>query len=71
MGRRWYWWQSVVKAALCIEGGGTGSLPRIVRGGGRQQTFEQFSEAVSSGRTEELTILLVDSEGLGESGRYA
>ena len=93
MGRRWYWWQSVVKAALYIEGGGTGgrlgqlfrnawrdffvsaglagSLPRIVRGGGRQQTFEQFSAAIGSGRTEELPILLVDSEGPVESGRSA
>ena len=49
----------------------TGNLPRIVRGGGRQQTFEQFSEAVRSGRADELPILLVDSEGPVASGRSA
>ena len=84
MGRRRHRWQSVVKAALYIEGGGTsgrlgqlfrnawrdffisaglaGNLPRIVRGGGRQQTFEQFAEAVRAARPGELPVLLVDGE---------
>ncbi len=93
MGRRWHRWQSVVKAALYIEGGGTsgrlgqlfrnawsdffisaglsGNLPRIVRGGGRQQTFEQFTTAVRRAGADELPILLVDSEVPVASGHSA
>ena len=52
-----------------ISAGLAGNLPRIVRGGGRQQTFDQFSEAVKSGRSDELLILLVDSEGPVAAGR--
>lgn len=52
-----------------ISAGLAGNLPRIVRGGGRQQTFTQFSEAVRAGRSQELPILLVDSEEMVASGR--
>lgn len=54
-----------------MSAGLAGNLPRIVRGGGRQQTFDQFLEAVRSGRPDELPILLVDSEGPVVSGRSA
>ena len=40
-----------------------GNLPRIVRGGSRNETFEQFMAAVKEARPGELPILLVDSEG--------
>lgn len=36
---------------------------KIVAGGGRQQTFDKFKIAVSSSRSGEVSVLLVDAEG--------
>ena len=52
-----------------ISAGLSGNLPRVVRGGGRQQTFDQFEAAVGARRANELPILVVDSEGPVVSGR--
>lgn len=46
-----------------VAAGLGGNLPRIVRGGSRNETFEQFLAAVKEARPGELPILLVDSEG--------
>ena len=51
-----------------ISAGLSGNLPRVVRGGGREQTFQQFSEAVKAARPEDLPVLLVDSERPVASG---
>ena len=46
-----------------LAAGLDGNLPRIVRGGGRKETFERFLAAIKEARPGELPILLVDSEG--------
>ena len=40
-----------------------GRLPVVVRGSSRNNTFDQFAEAVKNAPLDELPILLVDSEG--------
>lgn len=56
-------WTSFFKKA-----GLAGRMPRIVRGGGRQQTFDTFRTAVQNPRPGELPLLLVDSEGPLQKG---
>lgn len=51
-------WTAFFKAA-----GLEGRMPRIVRGQGRQRTYELFVTAVENPREGELPLLLVDSEG--------
>ena len=41
---------------------GLGGSVKIVRGGGREQTFNRFASAVASGRAGAPVLLLVDSE---------
>lgn len=41
----------------------TGRMPRVVRGEGREQTFDKFCTALQRRRRGELALLLVDSEG--------
>ena len=40
-----------------------GRMPRVIRGGSRQQTFERFETHVSESRSDTVPLLLVDSEG--------
>ena len=44
------------------KAGLSGKLPSIVRGGGRNRTFDQFKTAVANPKKNELPLLLVDSE---------
>lgn len=46
-------------------------MPRIFRGGGREQTFDAYKRAVQTKRPNELPLLLVDSEDLVKEGRSA
>ena len=39
-----------------------GRMPAIVRGGGRNQTYEKYAHAVRKPRARKLPVLLVDSE---------
>ena len=48
-----------------------GRMPRVVRGEGREQTFDKFRTALQRRRPNELPILLVDSEGPVVPGRSA
>ena len=38
-------------------------MPRVVRGEGREQTFDKFKTALQRQKPNELSLLLVDSEG--------
>ena len=49
-------WSGFFKSA------GLGGSVKIVRGGGREQTFNRFASAVASGRAGAPVLLLVDSE---------
>lgn len=40
----------------------SGRMPRVVRGGGRGQTFDKFQTAVEKAGPDDLPLLLVDSE---------
>ena len=51
-------WRSFFQSA-----GLAGSLPAVVRGGSRNDTFARFATAVKNAPPDELPILLVDSEG--------
>ncbi|MEE8585345.1 MAG: DUF4276 family protein [Acidobacteriota bacterium] len=51
-------WNAFFKAA-----GLKGGMPRVVRGKGREQTFDLFLTAVRNPREGDLPLLLVDSEG--------
>lgn len=44
-------------------------MPRIVRGGGRDQTLDLFASAVANSRPETVPLLLVDSEDPVGAGR--
>ena len=44
-------------------------MPRVVRGGSRQQTFDRFTTAVENPARETLPLLLVDSEAPVEAHR--
>lgn len=59
-------WQQFLKQA-----GLAGRMPKVVRGGGRLQTFDMFKTAVSSPRGGEIPVLLVDSEGPVADGNSA
>ena len=37
-------------------------MPKVVRGEGREQTFDKFKTALQTARRDEVVILLVDSE---------
>ena len=49
-------WNEFFKSA------GVGSKTKIVRGSGRDQTFDRFATAVEVGRPDTVPLLLVDSE---------
>lgn len=51
-------WQRFFQAA-----GLSGHMPRVVRGGGRAQTWDMFMTAVSNPPSGVVPLLLVDSEG--------
>ncbi len=60
--------------AAFFENAGLGALrkrPKIVRGGGRTQTFDDYQTAVKSRKSDEMPLLLVDSEDLVSSGHGA
>ncbi len=40
-----------------------GQMPRIIACGGRQKTYEKFSDALKHSTDDEFIVLLVDSEG--------
>ncbi len=44
-------------------------MPKIVQGGGRQQTFKSFAIAIAAGDPSIVPILLVDSEGPVNTGQ--
>lgn len=46
-----------------LESAGLGGGVKIVRGGGREQTFSRFAAALAWGRPGATALLLVDSEG--------
>ncbi len=54
-----------------VAAGLLGKMPRVVRGEGREQTFDKFRTALQRRRPNELPILLVDSEGPVVPGRSA
>ena len=54
-----------------VAAGLLGQMPRVVRGEGREQTFDKFKTALQRRRPNELPILLVDSEGPVASGHSA
>ena len=55
-------WKAFFNAA------GVGAWTKIVRGGGRQRTFNRFASAVRDRRGDTLPLLLVDSEGPVQAG---
>ncbi len=54
-----------------VAAGLLGRMPRVVRGEGREQTFDKFKTALQRRRPNELPILLVDSEGPVVAGHSA
>ena len=54
-----------------VAAGLLGQMPRVVRGEGREQTFDKFKTALQRRRPDELPILLVDSEGPVAAGHSA
>ena len=46
-----------------VAAGLLGRMPRVVRGEGREQTFDKFKTALQRQSRDEVVILLVDSEG--------
>ena len=48
--------------AFFAKAGLQGRMPAVVRGGGRQQTFDRFCHAVANPRGREVPLLLIDSE---------
>ena len=46
-------------------------MPRVVRGEGREQTFDKFKTALQRKSRDEIVILLVDSEGPVATGHSA
>ena len=51
-----------------FEKTGVGARIKIVRGGGRDQTYDRFVTAISEPSTGDLPILLVDSESAVQDG---
>ncbi len=56
-------WNAFFKSA-----GLGGRMPKVVRGGGRQQTFERFAIAIAEGHPNIVPLLLVDSEDPVKAG---
>ena len=56
-------WTNFLKAA-----GLSGHMPKPVRGGGRDQTFDRFATAVADSRPNIVPLLLVDSEDPVKAG---
>lgn len=54
-----------------FEKAGLRKMPRPIRGGGRGQTFDAYCTAVKTRRSDELPLLLVDSEDLVNVGHDA
>ena len=48
-----------------------GQMPQVIPGGGREQTFDKFNTALQNQRSDEVIILLVDSEGSVTAGNTA
>ena len=46
-----------------FDAAGVRRKPRVIRGGGRQHTFDAFRHRVARDTAEETSLLLVDSEG--------
>ena len=46
-------------------------MPKVMVGGGRVQTFRSFAKSLRSSHTDELPLLLVDSEGTVADGHSA
>ena len=59
-------WKSFFEKA-----GLTGRMPATFRGGGREDTFDDFKIAVRTRKTDELPLLLVDSEETVMEGQSA
>ena len=59
-------WTQFFKSAGLV-----GRMPKVVRGEGREQTFDKFKTALHSTRRDEVVILLVDSEGPVAAGHSA
>lgn len=53
------------------KAGFEGRMPRIVRGGGRDETFRRFRIKINEGRPGEAPLLLVDSEAPVQPGHSA
>ena len=53
---------------MFFDAAGVGRRTKIVRGGGRQQTYKRFTSAVRDHRGATLPLLLVDSEGPVQAG---
>ena len=51
-----------------FDAAGVDDRTKIVRGGGRQRTYDMFAVAVRDRRNDTLPLLLVDSEGAVQSG---
>ena len=56
-------WTTFFKAAEL-----SGHLPRIVRGGGRERTFDLFAKAIKHPHPKRVPLLLVDSEAPIKTG---
>lgn len=48
--------------AFFEKAGLAGKSPQVIRGGGRDQTWDKFRIAVATRHSDELPLLLVDSE---------
>jgi len=57
--------------AAFFEKAGLRKMPRLIRGGGRGQTFDAYCTGVKTRRPDELPLLLVDSEDLVNVGHDA
>ena len=51
-----------MKVRIYIEAAGVRRKPRVIRGGGRQHTFDAFRNRAVRDTSEETSLLLVDSE---------
>lgn len=49
--------------AFLTEAGLSGRMPRVIRGGSREETFDRFSTALAASTSDTVPLLLVDSEG--------
>ena len=58
-------------AKFFAAAGLTGRMPKTVRGESRNETFDKFKDELRKRRPDELTLLLVDSEGPVAAGQSA